>query len=154
MGPTGPDVVDVGPTGPDVSDVGPTGPDVSGPTSDPNVITINEILNNLEVLRQKEADVARLIEQNMTGLSIAELKIRLLQWASSRFPPMYPIASVEVMPLSVCSDGIHRPMQQFIEFCTGTTVEAIVNRFKEKMPDLIVSFLFLGNTFNIYVTTP
>lgn len=128
---------------------GYTGP--TGPPPTPTVITLADILNASEVVRQKEsADKAAL--ESIENVTFDSLRTKLIQWASVGFPNAFTILEVPIVPPNVCSDGIARTLSDYIIYCSGKTLEERVAALQTKLPDIVVSFANTGNSIIIIVS--
>ncbi len=149
--------VDVSGTPVDVSgtpvDVSGTLIDLSGsppPPPPPPTLTLAEIMAAQEVLLQKEAaDKATL--ESIGTLSVDELKTKLIRWAVMGYPNNYAIHDIVIQPPPVCSDGLGRPLNEYIEFCSGKTIHQHVAALQQTLPDIVVSFSYTGTSIQIVV---
>ena len=157
---SGGEVVDVSGGVVDVSggvvDVSGSITDVSGsqiaiqPTP-PAPIYLDDILSSVQVLQQTEAEHRSVLESIGT-LPYEYLKPALIQWATSGFRNAYPIHQIGITPPSLCSDGQARPLQEYIQFVSGRTIQEHVAVLQSRLPDMVVSFAYTGSVIVIVVS--
>lgn len=140
-----------------MSDQTATGPitvDDIAPTPVPEVlspITIDDILNTQEVLKQKELTDKALLD-SIGSMSHEELKTKLIRWASSGFPNVYEVHQVSINVPSKCSDGTIRNLTDYIQFCSGKTIQEHVDILQQKATGMIFSFANMGSYIAIVVS--
>lgn len=128
-----------------------TGPTGSTGPAPPVVITIDDILNSAEVLRQKElADKSAL--DGIGSASLDSLRPTLIQWASMGLPNAYVLMSIPIAPPSVCSDGVSRGLADYITFCSGKSIADHVAELQAKLVGMTVSFANMGSAISIVVS--
>jgi len=88
----------------------------------PDIITMEELMNAVEVVRQKE-DRDRASTNSFLGQTTSSLREPLLRWAGVGFPDAYMLTSVELTPPSKCSDGVVRNMVDYVLYLTGKTIQ-------------------------------
>jgi len=127
------------------SPTGPTGP------APPAPITLSDILNDIQVIQQKEAaDKATL--ESIGNSSADSLRPKLIAWALANFPNAYTLMEVTVTPPAQCSDGVVRNLTDYITFCSGKTIQEHVALLQAKLADMTVSFANLGYAIGIVVS--
>ena len=117
----------------------------------PPVITMNDILSSVEVVVQKEQNDKATLESIAT-MSFEELKNKLLVWATLGFPNVYEIKKIVITPPTVCSDGVTRGLTEYIEFCSGKTMQDHVIALQQRVQDMTISFANMGTYIGIVVT--
>jgi hypothetical protein len=117
----------------------------------PPVITMNDILSSVEVVVQKEQNDKATLESIGT-MSFEELKNKLLVWATLGFPNVYEIKKIVITPPTVCSDGVTRGLTEYIEFCSGKTMQDHVIALQQRVQDMTISFANMGTYIGIVVT--
>lgn len=124
---------------------------VPAPAPPPAPITLSDILNDIQVLQQKEVtDKAAL---DSIGNSTADsLRPKLIAWGLANFPNAYTLMEVTVSPPAQCSDGVTRNLADYITFCSGKTIQEHVALLQEKLTDMTVSFANLGYAIAIVVS--
>ncbi len=142
-------VVDVSGGGVDVSGEIITMPAIQ-PTP-PAPIYLDDILSSVQVLQQTEAEHRSVLESIGT-LPYDYLKPALIQWATSGFRNAYPIHQIGITPPSLCSDGQARPLQEYIQFVSGRTIQEHVAVLQSRLPDMVVSFAYTGSVIVIVVS--
>jgi len=121
--------------------------DSSGTSTGPTYIaTIDQLLSLQQVVTNQElSDTATLREMFVTP-TVSSFQTQLATWATLNFPTNYPIASIQISPPTVCSDGISRTYIPYALFCLQ--VESF---------DLLVAQLqpqFLGITLSYTLSDP
>lgn len=121
------------------------------PPPPPPPISLTDILNDTQVLQQKEvADKATL--ESIGQMSYDELRKKLVEWAVRRFPNAYPINEIAVSAPNVCSDGVARPLQEYILYCSGKTLQQHIEVLQQRVDGIIVSFSYTGFSIQIVVS--
>jgi hypothetical protein len=112
---------------------------------------VEDLLNSLEVLRQKELDDKLLLE-NIGNISQEELKSKLIAWAVAGFPNAYEIHAVAIIPPNMCSDGVSRDLPDYITFCSGKTIHEHIDGLRQKVANISISFANMGTHISIVVS--
>ncbi len=122
------------------------------PAPAPAPVTLDDILNASQVVAQKEvADKDRL--DAIGGISVETLRTVLIQWGALGFPNAYLIREVVIAPPIVCSDGVRRPLEDYIQFCSGKTLAEHTAVLQAKVSsDIQIGFTNLGAAIGIVVT--
>ncbi len=123
----------------------------SAPAPAPAPISITDLLNDVEVLQQKEAADKALLDSISTA-SADSLRPKLVAWALAGFPNAYTLMEVTVNPPPQCSDGVVRGLTDYIVFCSSKTIQEHVALLQEKLADMTVSFANLGYAIAIVVS--
>jgi len=105
----------------------------------PAPISIEDLMNTVEVMVQKEADDKAALER-MGAVTADQLRPSLVEWAIAKFPDFYEIYRITIVPPQKCSDGAIRQMAQYIEFCSGKPFEYYVDRIREKVTGIKIDF--------------
>ena len=140
-----------GPTGSTEQTLVPTG--TTGPNEPPApvVITLSDILNATEIVRQKEATDKSALE-SIGLVTFDNLRTKLIQWAAAGFPNAFTLMEVSVVPPPVCSDGVTRDLASYIIFCSGKNLSDHVAELQTKLPDIDVSFANVGYAIAVVVS--
>ena len=157
-GPTGD--AGTGPTGD--AGTGPTGDAGTGPTGElgptmyipepiPDVISLEDILNE-HVLKQQKEDTDRQAILTISTQSAQGLKPVLVQWAMRGFPAAYPILYLDIQPPSVCLDGVSRSLYDYIVYLTGKPIEDHTAELSAKLQGMTVGFTNMGGMIVIVVS--
>ena len=88
---------------------------------EPVMISLADILNSAQVVTQKEANDKALLESIGTA-SLSDITSKLIVWATTGFPNAYPLLELSITPPPVCSDGVSRNLSEYIQFCSGKTI--------------------------------
>ena len=126
--------------------------DVSENTQPPlAVITLADILNATELVRQKEiADKSSL--ESIGNVTFDSLRSKLIQWGILGFPNAFTLMEISIIPPQTCSDGVVRGLADYIVFCSGKTINEHVDLLQQKLPDMIVSFANMSGNVAIVVS--
>ncbi len=109
----------------------------------PDVLTLADLLADHEFVLIKEAEDAALLDL-IGSQSVQGLKPKLLEWLMRGKPDGFPILSLAVNPPTQCSDGITRSLPDYIQFCSGKTIQEHIGLLQAKLPDIHVSFANIG----------
>jgi len=127
-----------------------SGGESTGPTG-PVMISLADIVNAAEVVAQKELSDKALLESIGT-LSLETVTSKLLLWGKTGFQNAFPLVNVSIVPPAVCSDGVTRSLQDYIQFCSGKTIQQHVQVLQDRMTDISVSFANMGDSISIVVS--
>jgi len=136
-----------GPTGP----TGTTQTESTGPTGPQNIVTLDELLASHAAVVAIES-AHRLMLDLIVKPSREQYRPVLFQWAAAGFPAIYVVRSFTLAPPSICSDGVTRDVNAYINYLTGSDMGAIVANIQSLMTGITVSFSFSANTVHIHVT--
>lgn len=117
----------------------------------PTPITVDDLLNSIELVSKKEAEDKLTIE-NIGTISSDSLKTKLISWAVAVFPNVHEIYRVSIVPPTQCSDGVARSLSDYITFCSGKSISEHVAVLQEKVSNIIVSFANMGSHIAIVVS--
>ena len=124
-----------------------------GPTiALPDTLNILDIENERSVLVQREANMKDVLTNTFLNVNTLSLKPVLLSWAMAGYPSLYPILSVQVDIPSVCSDGVVRDIQPYLEYCFGMPLSTVVDSISAKLVGILVSYVYTRTSFSICVT--
>lgn len=115
------------------------------------VITLNDILSSVEVVTQKEKDDKAALE-SIGNISYESLKSKLLTWATSGFSNVYEIHRLTIVPPTTCSDGVSRNLTDYIQFCSGKTIQEHVSGLQTRVQDMEISFANMSSYIAIVVS--
>ena len=116
----------------------------------PDVLTLADLLADHDFVLAKEAADAALLD-SIGGQSVQGLKPKLLEWVMKGQPDGFPILSLDIKPPAQCSDGVARSLPDYIEFCSGKTIQEHVGLLQAKLPDIHVSFANIGGMVAVTV---
>lgn len=117
----------------------------------PPIISLVDIMSALEVVVQKEK-TDKSILNSISSLSYDDLKSKLVTWATLGFPNVYEIYRLVIVPPSTCSDGVSRSLTEYIEFCSGKTMQAHVESLQERVQDMVITFANMGTYIAVVVS--
>lgn len=124
---------------------------VPAPAPPPAPITIDDLLNSVEVITQKETQDKSALE-SIGNMGHDELKSKLLSWATAGFPNVYEVHRVTITPPAVCSDGVTRDLAEYITFCSGKSIGEHVEILAAKVTGMVISFANMGTYIGIVVS--
>ena len=129
----------------------PTGyPDTSTEPPAP-IATLEELLASQEAAVHKEADDKSALAPLLTDPRGA-FRVPLFQWAAANFPNAYVLASYDLTPPTVCSDGVIRNAYDYTEWCLGCSMADLIASLQSRVTGMLLSYSFAGTTFRIHVT--
>lgn len=114
-------------------------------------ISIEDILNDIEVVRQKEA-VDKTTLEGIATISAEELRQRLVSWATQGFPNAWTLQEVVVQPPAQCSDGVARNLADYITFVSGKTIGDHIADLQTRLTGITVGYAWSGYAILIVVT--
>lgn len=117
----------------------------------PPPINIDDLLNDVAVLQQKEA-VDKATLESISGISSDELRQKLVTWATQGFSNAWTLLEISVVPPAQCSDGVARGLEAYISFVSGKTLAEHVAALQARMSGITTSFAWTGNTILIVVS--
>lgn len=121
------------------------------PVQVPDVIDLNNLINEQQVLVQRESDLKSFFNDTLISVPISTFKPKLIEWATLRFPVLFPIWSVDVVVPDVCADGVTRGLLAYIEHCIGITLNELITTLQAKFIDINVDFGYQNSRFSIVV---
>jgi hypothetical protein len=121
------------------------------PQPPPPPITLEDLINSVEALTKKESEDKTLLE-SIENMPSEDFKTKLISWAVAGFPNVYEIHRVVIVPPQKCSDGVSRGLADYIEFCSGKTINQHVEKLQEKVTGISLSFANMGTYIAIVVS--
>lgn len=121
------------------------------PQAPPPPILLADILSAMEVVEQKETQDRTALE-GIATISFDALRATLIQWAKAGFPNASPLYVVPITPPTVCSDGVTRPLSDYVTFLTGKTMAELIAPLQARLPDMAVSFATTGPEILVVVS--
>jgi hypothetical protein len=118
---------------------------------EPTTLSIEDILNESEIVRQKElVDKAAL--ESIWNISIPSLRTLLMNWAASGFPNAMSIHEIQIQAPAICSDGVSRSLGDYIQYCSGKSIQEHISLLQAKLTDIVVAFSYTGASIRIVVS--
>ena len=114
-------------------------------------ININDILNDIEVVKQKEASDAVTVA-GIAGIGSDSLRQKLVVWATQGFPNVWTLMDITIVPPSQCSDGVARGLADYIQFVSGKTLAEHVAALQARLSGIVASFAWTGQSVLIVVS--
>lgn len=116
----------------------------------PEILTLGDLLADHDLVVAKEAaDKSQL--DSIGGQPVQALKPKLLEWVMKGKPDGFPILQMMIQPPPICSDGVARSLPDYIEFCSGKTIQEHVGLLQAKLPDIRVSFANISGAVSVTV---
>lgn len=150
----------LGPTGtideqPIIEDTGNSGaPPPDEPQGSSYLISINELLNEQSIIQQREYQDRMELGKIENPPNVAQLRQILLQWAKQGFPYSFPLFSITLSSLSVCSDGVVRTLYPYIEYVMGESITSLMAKLEAKLQGIKLLNSYSGTTITIHVYKP
>jgi hypothetical protein len=108
------------------------------------VIRLDDILSVPEVRRQREAADNAILQQ-IANPNLGDIRNRLVEWATGGFVGDCTLFSISIEAPDVCSDGVTRSLADYIRFVSGKTIQEHTDLLRIRLPDFVVSFVWLGS---------
>jgi hypothetical protein len=126
-------------------------PASSEPPEPPAPINIDDLLNDIAVVQQKEA-ADKAILDGVSEISPDALRQMLVVWATQGFPSAWTLMTVSIQPPTQCSDGVARGLEAYIQFVSGKTLAEHVAALQARMSGIVASFAWTGQSILIVVS--
>ena len=117
----------------------------------PPPISLNDILSSIEVITQKEKDDKASLEA-LGLIPYDTLKTKLVSWATSGFQNAYEIEKLVIVPPTTCSDGVSRNLADYVQFCSGKTMQEHVATLQQRVQDMVITFANMGSYIAVVVS--
>jgi hypothetical protein len=124
---------------------------VAPPPESTQIMTLEELITSQEALTSKES-YDRIAMTQFANPDPTAVRTRLLQWAGLGFPNIFVLLSLELVPPTVCIDGVSRSPFQYVEYLTGTSLSDHVLVLQQKLPGMALSYSTPGNNIRIHVS--
>jgi hypothetical protein len=118
----------------------------------PTTLTLEDLLNDQSLVLAKEQSDKSLLD-TIGNQGIETLRPILLEWILKGRPPVFPILSLDIHPPTRCSDGEVRSLTDYIQFCSGKTINEHVDLLQAKLPDIRVSFANIYGKVTVIIIT-
>lgn len=152
-----------GATGPVLTEDAATG--ATGPISDeeygvsmlslitpvPDIIALDDILNDIEIVSKKEESDRSLL-QSIGNLTTFQVRPKLVEWALNGFKTGYEIYSVTISPPQTCVDGVSRNLREYISYLTGKTLDQYIETLNPKFIGIDLNYAYFGNRIAIVIS--
>ena len=114
------------------------------PPPPPPPISIDDLMNSVQMIAQKEADDKAALEA-IGDVTVDQLRAKLVDWAMAKFPNNYEVHKVVIIPPAKCSDGVTRQLAEYIEFCSGKPFNDFVDLLRQKVVGITLGFANMGS---------
>lgn len=118
---------------------------------EPTTLSLADLLNSSLVVRQKEY-VDKDALESIWNVPLSTLQATLLQWALSGFPNATSIHEIMIREPEFCSDGVKRSLGDYIQFCSGKSIQEHIALLQAKLTDIVVGFSFTGYSIQVVVS--
>ena len=126
-----------------MSEDGPTGPiylvDLSGGTPPPPRILLSDLLGQVTVLQQQEANDRTALGVLATP-NLDDIRNKMIPWIAGTMQGPCDLVRVAVTPPNVCSDGVSRNFFEYLVFLSGKTVAEHLTVFQDLLPEFEVGY--------------
>lgn len=126
-----------------------------GSGSDPsgNVpFSIQDLINAQQVIINKENE-DRGNAQNFANMPIDTIKPQLYNWASIGFPGAYGVATLSLIPPSICSDGVTRQLVEYYTWLIGMSIEQWLSSMNAKTSGMFFTYSHNGSmNINLHIS--
>ena len=152
----------IGPTGTveeqtiveDTGSSGPPPPEETQPQGPSYLITLDDLLNEQSIIQQREHRDRSELGKIENPPNVAQLRQILLQWAKQGFPYAFPLFSITLSSLSVCSDGVTRTLYPYIEYLMEESITSLMAKLEVKLQGIKLLNSYSGTTITIHVYKP
>jgi hypothetical protein len=121
------------------------------PRTNPDIITIQELLSSQEALTTKEAADKTALQQ-FVAVDREKLRAAFFDWAKQGFPIAYPILSISIDTPNICVDGRKRSLHDYIEYCMGISFTDMIANIQKRIDGIQISWSFSGNSLRLHAT--
>jgi hypothetical protein len=126
-------------------------PDLSGGNVS-NILSIDDLLNSHEAVSAKESTDRNAVV-SFTTLSMESLKPTLYRWAGAGFPGGYIVATLNLSPPAMCSDGVSRALTFYFEWLLATPIATWLQGLEALTKGMLFTFSHDGaNTITLHVS--
>lgn len=115
------------------------------------LVTLSELLVLPASVSSKEASDAALLSAVVNPTREAYYA-DLVKWATTGFPKLFVLHSYELSPPVICSDGVSRPIREYVDFILPTPMKDNILAIQAALPGVHPSFAFVGNSMQIWVS--
>lgn len=129
--------------------------DSSGTSTAPTYIaTIDQLLSLQQVVINQETTDTLNLKAIFVTPTEPSFQAQLATWATLNFPPNYPIASIQVSPPTICSDGVSRTYIQYALFCLqAVSFDVLVSQLQSQFLGITLSYTLSDpSTISLVVT--
>jgi hypothetical protein len=118
---------------------------VTGSTAPTYLFSINNLLTEHELLLQQE-ERDRALAKTIESPNVAELGLKLKEWAIAGFPHLFPILSFHFSLPVLCSDGVARTFAEYFVYLAGCTISEQIQNLQSKLDGISVHCEYTGPT--------
>ena len=120
----------------------------------PVVFSIDDLMSAQELIEEKEATDRATID-TFVNPPLDALKPALYEWAKAKFPSLYPLRNIQLVPPRLCSDGQERTLLRYYEYLLGKTMSESLNPLGSKVQGMVFTFSHNGtNAISLHVSRP
>ena len=118
----------------------------------PDIVSITDLMNEHATIVQRESTMNAFLTSQLITVSPSTLRPRLIEWATLRYPAIYPIINMQVDIPDICADGVSRSLQAFVEYSLGVPLSVVIESLSAKLPGMEISYSCSGSSFSIHVS--
>jgi hypothetical protein len=118
----------------------------------PDIVSITDLMNEHATIVQRESAMNALLTSQLITVSPSTLRPKLIEWATLRYPSIYPILNLQIDIPNICADGVSRSLQAFVEYLLGAPLSLVIQSLSAKLPGMDVSYSCSGSSFSIHVS--
>ena len=118
----------------------------------PDILTLADLMGDQTILLAKE-QADKVILDGIGTQSASSLRPKLVEWMLKGCPSAFPLIGVNIAPPTRCSDGETRGLADYIQFCSGKTIEDQVALLQVKLPDIRLSIANFQGVVTVVVLT-
>jgi hypothetical protein len=112
----------------------------TGPTY---IATIDQLMSLQQVVTNQETIDTANLQAIFVTPSESSFQTQLTTWATLNFPVSYPIASIQLTPPAVCSDGISRNYIQYALFCLqAASLDVVIAQLQLQFLGITLSYTY------------
>jgi hypothetical protein len=125
---------------------------MSTETSGNTIISIDDLPNHAKQLQIQQEQYDK-----RTFLPIIQplpqvIRKTVVDWSMKGYPADYPLITISVRPLTICSDGVERNLTDYFEFCMKRALSECVTELQSRLPGMTLSTVVTDTTIIINVS--
>jgi hypothetical protein len=124
--------------------------DIPTQPAPPEIITLDDVLADVDFIRKKELGDKILIE-SIGNLSATYIREKVKLWALSNFQDLFKMHEVTINLPLVCSDGVKRTIQEYVEFLTSMTIQQQLEKLRSRIQGFRIEVAFMGNNICLFL---
>jgi hypothetical protein len=113
--------------------------DLSGGTPPPPRILLSDLMGQLSVLQQQEANDRSALAA-LTTPNLEDIRNKMIPWIAGNMNGLCDLVRVAVTPPNVCSDGVSRNFFDYLVFLSGKTIVEHLKVYQDLLPEFEVGY--------------